>query len=309
MSVRESDSIGKQLGQPFIASTPSFDYASLDLDNRAMVQQCTSEIKSLTKRTTGDTIRIGEILMMVKNRLKHGQFGRWLEVEFDWSDFTARQFMNAAKAFKSENFSDLNIATSALYRLASPSTPESARQEALKRAFQGETITSSKAQKIVDRYKNPPILPEVLPPEQEIISAQEVVTPPSITITIPAIAAPFRKPSVEEKALVEAGVELDPQKRPDVKEKYYGQPDQEIAGDAEIWSNDYTQAVTRLQPEPPIQVLSIDVEASKLQENILQVFEVISPGVRIQFQSHLGTAISLFQQLQEFPTLAHKYVA
>jgi hypothetical protein len=41
--------------------------------------------------------------------------------------------MNVATEFKSINFIDLEIAPSALYLLAAPSTPEPARQEAIAR--------------------------------------------------------------------------------------------------------------------------------------------------------------------------------
>ncbi|MBX3053444.1 MAG: hypothetical protein KF753_18355 [Caldilineaceae bacterium] len=80
-----------------------------------------------------------------------GGFGPWLESEFAWSDFTARQFMNVATQFKNENFSDLTIGASALYLLASPSTPDPARIEALERAEAGEVIGQRTVQDTVTR--------------------------------------------------------------------------------------------------------------------------------------------------------------
>lgn len=101
------------------------------------------------RRTAQDIIEIGQKLIDVKERLGHGKFGLWLRLEFEWTDRTARQFMRVAEAFKSENFSDLNFAPSALYLLAAPSTPDEVRREALERAFMGESITHAKVKRLV----------------------------------------------------------------------------------------------------------------------------------------------------------------
>ena len=131
----------------------SFDYASLDLETRVMVRQRTSEIKERMRRTAQDIIEIGQKLIDVKEHLGHGKFGLWLRLEFEWTDRTARQFMRVAEAFKSENFSDLNFAPSALYLLAAPSTPDDVRREALERAYQGESITHAKVKRLVAHAK------------------------------------------------------------------------------------------------------------------------------------------------------------
>lgn len=127
----------------------SFDYANLNLETRVVVQQRTNEIKERMRRTAQDIIEIGQKLIDVKERLGHGFFGLWLRLEFEWADRTARQFMRVAEAFKSENFSDLDFAPSALYLLAAPSTPDEVRREALERAYQGESITHAKVKKLV----------------------------------------------------------------------------------------------------------------------------------------------------------------
>lgn len=148
------------------------DYLELDSETREIVQQWTYEIKGLTKRTTDDTIRIGQILMLVKKWLKHGAYGKWLRAEFDWSEQTARQFVHVAQWGKTTKILDLSFDTTALYRLAAPCTRDKARQEAQARARQGETITCSKAKGIIERHKNPSVTLEVLPPEQFAFSAQ-----------------------------------------------------------------------------------------------------------------------------------------
>ena len=61
--------------------------------------------------------------------------------------------MQVSEQFKSVNFIYLNFATSALCVLAAPSTPEEARQQALKLATRGEFITYSLAKIIVKHHK------------------------------------------------------------------------------------------------------------------------------------------------------------
>jgi hypothetical protein len=129
-----------------------FDYQSLDAETRIVVQQRPGEIKALVRRSAQDIIEIGQKLIEVKERLPHGQFGPWLDTEFGWKTTTAWNFIQVAIKFS--NFEDLDqFAPSALYLLAAPSTPDEARQEALDRAAQGETITHATAKQIVNGYK------------------------------------------------------------------------------------------------------------------------------------------------------------
>lgn len=131
----------------------NFDYDTLDTETRIVVQQRTSEIKTLMRRSAQDIIDIGKKLIEVKARLGHGHFGGWLESEFQWKERTAQNFMMVTEQFKSANFADLSIAPSALYLLAAPSTPEPARTEAIERAQSGEPITHSAAKTIIGEYK------------------------------------------------------------------------------------------------------------------------------------------------------------
>jgi hypothetical protein len=131
-------------------------YASLDVETRIVVQQRTSEIKTLMRRTAQDIVEIGQKLIEVKDRLGHGRFDAWLYVEFEWSLQTAKRFMNVAQQFQNQQFVDFDMAPSALYLLAAPSAPESAREEALLRAEKGEQITHRVAQEILLAHKATP---------------------------------------------------------------------------------------------------------------------------------------------------------
>jgi hypothetical protein len=111
------------------------------------VQQKTGEIKERMKRTAQDIVEIGQRLIEVKERLGHGRFGKWLKAEFGWGTTTAWKFMRVGEQFKFSHCE--NIAPSALYLLAAPSTPDEVRREALERAYQGESITHAKVKKLV----------------------------------------------------------------------------------------------------------------------------------------------------------------
>jgi phage N-6-adenine-methyltransferase len=145
-----------------------FDYDALDPETRIVVQQRTAEIREHMRRTAQEVVEIGIKLIEIKERLGHGHFLKWLEAEFQWTDRTAQNFMNVARRFKSETFSDLTFAPSVLYLLAAPSTPETAREEALDRAQAGEAITHSAARAIVESHKPPePSTPGADPEQAE----------------------------------------------------------------------------------------------------------------------------------------------
>lgn len=129
-----------------------FSYDMLGSTTRTVVEQRTIEIKSLLRRTAQDIIDIGLKLSEVKQELGHGYFLAWLRTEFDWSESAARKFMQVSRQFKTVNFTNLNIAPSALYLLSADSTPEAAREEVLQQASSGEVITRAKAKEIVQQY-------------------------------------------------------------------------------------------------------------------------------------------------------------
>lgn len=81
------------------------------------------EIRQLLKRSAQNIVDIGLRLTRVKEQLK-GTFLSWVERELGISPDTAQRFMKVAGRFQGriEQFSHVDI--SALYLLASPSTPD-----------------------------------------------------------------------------------------------------------------------------------------------------------------------------------------
>jgi hypothetical protein len=132
----------------------NFNYAQLDSKIRILVQQHTNEIKEQLKDTVQAICQIGQKLVEVRNCLSYGEFNSWLKIEFQWSRSTAYNYINVFETFGScPNFGQLNIAASALYLLAAPSTTKEAREEALESARLGEAVTYSKAKAIVSSHK------------------------------------------------------------------------------------------------------------------------------------------------------------
>jgi len=105
------------------------------------------------RRTAEDIVEIGQRLISIKEKLEHGYFLEWLETEFDGHRDTANKFMQVAREFGSLEMSKIStFEISALYKLAAPSTPQAARNEAIARASAGEPITFSTAKAIRQKY-------------------------------------------------------------------------------------------------------------------------------------------------------------
>lgn len=133
---------------------PGFNYEVLNIENRLLVQQRTRELKERLQRTAQDIWEIGQKLVEVRSQLKgQGHFDAWLRGEFGWSRRTAYNFIYVYEAFPCEKFAQINIEPSALYRLASPSTPSTLRDEFIKQANTGVKVTHKEVLKAVTKEK------------------------------------------------------------------------------------------------------------------------------------------------------------
>jgi len=160
----------------------NFDYNVLEPVNRDAVRQRTEEIRVQLRRAAQDIWEIGQKLVEVRSRLKHGQFEAWLKAEFGWSHRTAYNFINVYEAFsKPANFAEIEIAASALYLLAAPSTPQAVREHFVQRASSGEKITYKNVQKTL-KEQNSKLSPSdtVIQPSEnplpELLSKPEFIS-------------------------------------------------------------------------------------------------------------------------------------
>ncbi len=98
-------------------------------------------------------IEVGRELIAAKAECGHGNWLGWLKDEFGWSEATAKNYMNVARAFGAKSLpgSDLpgTIDAHALYALASPRVPQIVRDEAVERAEAGERITKAEANEMI----------------------------------------------------------------------------------------------------------------------------------------------------------------
>lgn len=179
----------------------NFDYSILPLNQRSLIEQRTSQIREQLRRTAQDIWEIGQNLAEVRAELKHGQFETWLKAEFGWSRRTAYNFINVYETFGNRaNLAQIDIATSALYLLAAPSTPDNLREQYIEEAKAGKRITHKE---LVKNIKH----------EQEKVTktSESAANTPSEVITIIPKTTDTSNDDVK-KSIVE--VPIDPQQIP-----------------------------------------------------------------------------------------------
>lgn len=77
---------------------PPFDYGALDAVQAKQAREAAAFINERQRSTTAAILQIGEKLLQMKVALGHGHLTGWLEVEFGWSERSARNYMQAARA-------------------------------------------------------------------------------------------------------------------------------------------------------------------------------------------------------------------
>jgi DNA modification methylase len=184
------DKLNKETQKKETQVTTNFDYEVLELEQRLVVQQRTGEIKERLRRSAQDIWEIGQKLAEVRSQLGHGPFDMWLKAEFNWSRRTAYNFISVYETFGTRaNLAQLDIATSALYLLAAPSTPKKVREEYLQRAEEGEKITHKDLQDTIQKEKSQPAPTSTESSQQSAIKPEIVsVLPKEVVRAEPAVA-------------------------------------------------------------------------------------------------------------------------
>jgi hypothetical protein len=129
----------------------SFDYGFLSSEERIVVKQKTSEIKTLVRKTAHLVWETGEKLCEVKVILGHGNFGAWLRAEFEWSERTAQNYMAVYKKLKYETVADLNTSLKALALLAQSS--EDVQEAVVEAGRRGKPVTPKLVKQIKEQCK------------------------------------------------------------------------------------------------------------------------------------------------------------
>lgn len=121
----------------------------------AWLAERAERIRLRGQRIAADIVAIGQDLLEVGERVDHRKWADWLNREFGWTDKTARRFMDTALAFPQLSAPgglshDVAIDAHALYLLSAPRISAQTRDEALRRAAEGERITVEQARYMVE---------------------------------------------------------------------------------------------------------------------------------------------------------------
>jgi hypothetical protein len=130
-----------------------YDYNTVAEAYRETVRRAALVIKPRLKRAAEDIFVIGKELNATKTLLPHGEYTRWLDVEFGLSDRMAQRFVNVYErlGIKSDIMSVLPPTT--LYLLAAPSTPDEAIQAVEQQLDAGERISVAYVQDVITGAK------------------------------------------------------------------------------------------------------------------------------------------------------------
>lgn len=105
------------------------------------IDDARDRIKSRMKKTVQDFIEIGRDLMDVKNKLDHGEFQHWVQIELGISPRSAQNFMNVAYHLGGKSEIISLLPPTVAYALAAPSMPDDVRVRLLELAENGDLIT------------------------------------------------------------------------------------------------------------------------------------------------------------------------
>ena len=120
-----------------------FDYAAIEAATVANIRGMADRIRQARRMTATMIAAIGAELIAAKSLLPHGAFGPWLVAELDWSERTARRFMDVARVFNGKTDTVAVLPPTSLYLLARQSTPQQVRDEIIARLERGEPIDDS----------------------------------------------------------------------------------------------------------------------------------------------------------------------
>jgi hypothetical protein len=137
-----------------------FDYSGIDKPEEVReVEALAIQIEFYAAQTAMNAYETGKRLVLAKEIIGHGKWESWILTKFGWGLTTAKKMIMIAENMnnisKSSPGGDLiaNFQVSALYLLASPSTPDSVRDEAIALAESGEKITKAKAKAMIEQAK------------------------------------------------------------------------------------------------------------------------------------------------------------
>lgn len=138
------------------AVAPAFRWGDVAAADRDWLRRRTGDLHALVYRSACDLVRMGLVLAEVRAKLPWGAYGAWLGAETPYSRATAYRLMAAGAAFEPYLSQIETIEPCALYLLAQPAVPASARAYAVELAGDGEPVTHAAARQILDAHRPTP---------------------------------------------------------------------------------------------------------------------------------------------------------
>ena len=116
----------------------AFDYSILPDDVADEARAVAQRVSGRNQRQNDLAFDTGKDLLSIKDRLGHGNWGKWLKAEFNWTERTAQNFMSVAQKFEGKYETVSHLPATTVYALAGPSTPEPLRNQIIERLEQGD---------------------------------------------------------------------------------------------------------------------------------------------------------------------------
>ncbi|WP_164021118.1 DUF3102 domain-containing protein [Rhizobium ruizarguesonis] len=132
-------------------SIHAFDYSGV---SKAVAKEAEATALRIRDRLRTHTLETGRELLIIKQKLGHGNFGKWLDFHFGWKERTAQNYMNSATAFGSAPRVIEVLPPSTVYKLAAKSTPEELRQSVIEEICRGGTPDGREVEKRIAETKS-----------------------------------------------------------------------------------------------------------------------------------------------------------
>lgn len=180
----------------------TFDYSKVEDDTRRKLISLAGSINRAKKTGAAAMLEVGEGIAEAHDLLatkgKDSQFSAWIEATCGIERTSAYNYLWSFKRFG--NCSNVEqFSQAGMYLLASPKAPKEAAKEAEKLAAKGVKITVSKANEILDRYKE-----EAEPEVRTLVSPAVQVTESEVEIIEEKTTVEFEPPKVS------GGTSFDP---------------------------------------------------------------------------------------------------
>lgn len=157
--------------------------------DREWLNEQAGVLRTIFRRSADDIVRIGEVVIGVRNRLGHGRFMEWSRAELPWSHRQTIRVMQVARAFGYTFRHGVQFEPSALYALSQPSVPKPAREYALELAADGQKITKNVAESIVRDWRRVPVpVPKSHSRKKAKAAVEAPQMPPSLSVAAGLLA-------------------------------------------------------------------------------------------------------------------------